>query len=278
MGLQIIEGLGGTSRCVTLLTFAIHFLHSLFTVVNFLSWVHTPESRLTRSTQVAYLVLTIVCCLSLFFGASVFYMWAWRFPEPEEVAKRRRVYGIGIHLFFCDLPIFVIETRIVWQMHFPAAIMGFNYVLTCVSLAYSTLRVWFFLMVRLIKFPLPTARSVGANYTTRTALAARRAMDEPDYMGDGGTTPPSAAAGHTIFLNRNPSLHSDGRVSAIRLYYTPDTDLDRRDVNYGPSPSHYYSPSSDDLSIAQRPSQQGDRRSSGTNIYSPRSAAPAFRI
>ncbi|CAC9544140.1 conserved hypothetical protein [Leishmania infantum JPCM5] len=278
MGLQIIEGLGGSSRCVTLLTFTIHFLHSLFSVVNFLSWVQTPGSRLTHSTQMAYLSLTVVCCLFYFFGASVFYMWAWRFPEPEEVAKRRRVYGVGIHLFFCDLPIFIIETRIVWRVQFPAAIMGFNYVLTCVSLSYSTLRVWFFLMVRLIKFHLPTARSIGANYTTRTSLAARRAMDESDYTGHGGATPPSTAAGHTIFLNRNAGLHSDDRVSATRLYYTPDTDRDRRDVYYGPSPSRYYSSSSDDLSISQRPIQHGCRRSPGANVYSPQSAAPPFRI
>ncbi|GET92674.1 hypothetical protein, conserved [Leishmania tarentolae] len=277
MGLHIIERLGGSSRCVTLLTFAIHFLHSLFSVVNLLSWVQTPESKLTHSTRMTYLSLTIVCCLFYFFGASVFYMWAWRFPEPEEVAKRRRVYGVGVNLFFCDLPIFIVETRIVWQMQFPAAIMGFNYVLTCVSLSYSTLRVWLFLMVRLIKFHLPTEMSTGVSYTTRTPFAARRTMDMTDYTGDGGVTPPPAAAGRTIFLSHSIDLHRDVRGSAERLHYTPDTNCARGDV-YDPSVSRYYSPSLDDLSISRGPSQHGYRRSPGTSVYSPRAGAVPFRI
>ncbi|CAJ1012086.1 hypothetical protein Q4I28_007399 [Leishmania naiffi] len=286
MSPQIVERLGGFSRCTTLLTFAIHFLHSLFSVVNFLSWVNTPESRLTHNMKIVYLSLTIVCCLSYFLGASVFYMWAWRFPEPEEVAKRRRVYGVSINLLFCDLPIFIIETKIVRQLNFPAAIMGFTYVLTCVSFSYSVLRVWFFFMVRFIKFHFPTAWSIGSSYPTQATVAVRREMDVRNYTGggcaagdDGGSvTPPLTAAGHTILLSRNSGLYSDDRASTTGLYHTLTPDLARSDIYYSPPSNHYHTPSSGDLSTPREQNQRRYRCGMGTRLYRPRSAAPPFRI
>ncbi|KAK7196890.1 hypothetical protein NESM_000630200 [Novymonas esmeraldas] len=290
MNFHIVERLGGSSRCATLLTFAIHFLHALFTMVNYLAWVRRPEATLINSIRVAYLALGILCCIFYFLGASVFYMWAWRFPEPEEVAKRRRVYGVGVNLFFCDLPVFILETRIVWQLQFPAAIMAFNYCLTCVSLCYSVLRVWFFFMVRVIKFRLPTSTAIGANYPTRAAVVARREAEALDYGGgDGGpdgraygygVTPPSAAAGNTILLNRNAALYSDDGASGTGLYSTPHAERGRGDVyyHYGASEGGRHAFSSDDLSGAQGSSQQRYRRGWDTSIGGSPSAAPPSRI
>ncbi|CAD2216892.1 hypothetical protein ADEAN_000437000 [Angomonas deanei] len=154
MAIEIIERFGGHGRVVTLLTAILHFLHALFCLINYLSWVRHVDilSHVIRS---AYIGLCVVGCVSYLFGASVFYMWAWRFPEPEEVAKRRRVYGIMINLLLSDVPLFVIETQIVWEVQFRHGIQGFTYVLTCISIFYSILRVWTFFMVRVIKFRLP---------------------------------------------------------------------------------------------------------------------------
>ncbi|KAG5492036.1 hypothetical protein GH5_00939 [Leishmania sp. Ghana 2012 LV757] len=286
MGFLIVERLGGSSRCVTLFTFALHFLHSLFSVVNFLSWVRTPESQLMQSVRNAYLVLTILCCLFYFLGASVFYMWAWRFPEPEEMAKRRCVYGIGINLFLCDIPIFVVETHIVWRRRFPAAIMGFTYVLTCISFTYSLLRVWFFFMTRFIKLRLPAARSIATNYPPRAIVAVPRDMDVVDYTGSDraagdvdlrGVASPTAAVGNTIFLNPRAGLYSDGWTSAAGLYHTPNAHRALSDSNYD-STSPYYAPSLDHTSTPRGSRQPGYRRSVAARLYSPRSNALPLRI
>ncbi|KAG5466744.1 hypothetical protein LSCM1_00920 [Leishmania martiniquensis] len=287
MGLQIVERLGGSARCITLFTFSIHFLHSLFSVVNLLSWVRTPESKLTQSIATAYLAMTIVCCLFYFLGASVFYMWAWRFPEPEEVAKRRCLYGIAIHLLFCDLPLFVIETHIVWRRRFPAVTMGISYVITCISFTYSVLRVWFFIVTRLIKFSLPTAGPIGSSYPSRAIMATRRDVNTLDYTGDGaagggGVLSHSPAVDNAIFANRSAGLYSDGlysdgRTGAAGLYHTPSAHGPISDLNYDPL-NPYYAPSLDDLSTSQGPRQNGYRRSVAASLYSSRSSTLPLRI
>lgn len=249
MDFHIIERLGGGCRCATLFTFAVHFLHALFSVVNYLAWVRQDDAAVSTSTKHAYLSMTVVCCVFYFLGASVFYMWAWRFPEPEEVAKRRRVYGVAVNAVFCDIPMFIVETVIVWQLRFAAAIQGFTYVLTCISLCYSLLRVWFFFMVRVIKFRLPSAARLGANYPALSGVA-RRDLDELEYnhhmagmrgsgneanrragnMTDDAFVAEMRAAevGDTILLNRNAAAYSDdgaggtpGRGGGRGMYSTP---------------------------------------------------------
>ncbi|KAG5492576.1 hypothetical protein JKF63_01155 [Porcisia hertigi] len=277
MNPQIIDRLGGTSRCMTLFTFSIHFLHSIFSVVNYLSWVRTPGSKLGRDVKVAYLSLVVVSCVFYFFGASVFYMWAWRFPEPEEVARRRRIYGIIINLFFSDLPLFILETFIVFQVHFSVAIMGFNYIFTCVSFIYSALRVWFFLMVRFIKFNWNFSALFDAHYSTRGIAAAQRELDVMSYPGVGGSTvyggggvaPPSAQAGNTIVLNRNAGLYSDDSTGVTGLCDTPVADHAYSDMYYNVSPNRHNTPSLNSFSTPQEARQRGYSRGIRASAYSP---------
>ena len=91
--------------------------------------------------------------------SSVFYMWAFRYPEPEEIAKRRRIYGVITNLIFSDFPIFLVEVQIVWDVGFVNGLQGTSFVFTCISLLYSGLRVWTFVMVKVIKVQAPV---VGA--------------------------------------------------------------------------------------------------------------------
>jgi hypothetical protein len=286
MDFHIIERLGGTCRCVTLFTFAIHFLHSLFSVVNYLSWVRRESSLVETSMKHAYLSMTVVCCAFYFLGASVFYMWAWRFPEPEEIAKRRRVYGVIVNAIFCDFPMFVVETRIVWHLRFAAAIQGFTYVLTCISFCYSLLRVWFFFMVRLIKFRLPSAARLGANYPALSGVA-RQDLDELEFNNDvagmrgGGAGNMTDRAftsdingtivGDTILLNRNAATYSDDGRAGGGVYGggTP-APLDRGnrgDAYYGPRlPSSRYAQQSvrfDDVEEQPRQGYYGRHSESG---------------
>lgn len=286
MDFHIIERLGGPCRCVTLFTLALHFLHSLFSVVNYLAWVRQDRATLPMSVKHAYLSLTVVCCVFYFLGASVFYMWAWRFPEPEEIAKRRRVYGVVIHAIFCDVPIFVVETIIVWRLRFSAAIQGFTYVLACISLCYSLLRVWFFFMVRVIKFRLPSAVRLGANYPALSGVV-RRDLDELDYhngvagmregnvtelpeigINEGSYAPDmiGARVGNTILLNRNAATAlSDDGVTSSGGIYTPAAAAaaavrgrSRGDAYYGPPPPvSHYATQSDRFDEVEEPPRQG---------------------
>lgn len=248
MDFHIVERLGGPSRCITLFTFAIHFLHALFSVVNYLAWVRQEHTKLAMSIQHAYLAMAIVCCFFYFFGASVLYMWAWRFPEPEEIAKRRRVYGVVVNAIFCDVPMFIVETIILWEMRFAAAIQGFTYCLTCISLCYSLLRVWFFFMVRVIKFRLPNATRLGTNYPALSGVA-RHDLDQLEYnnsvaglrSGGGGggnmTEMGSPGVGNTIVLNRNAAgaFSEDGASAGM---HTPAAN--RVEAYYGPPSASRY--------------------------------------
>ncbi|KPI85187.1 hypothetical protein ABL78_5775 [Leptomonas seymouri] len=258
MDFYIVERLGGASRCVTLFTFSIHFLHALFSVVNYLAWVRQETSHIEATMKQAYLSMTVLCCIFYFLGASVFYMWAWRFPEPEEIAKRRRVYGVLINAIFCDMPMFVVETILVWELRFAVAIQGFTYVLTCASFSYSILRVWFFFMVRVIKFRLPSAARLGANYPALSSMT-RGDLDEMDY-NNGATGMRSsstdqwrsnvnervfspdtngASVGNTILLNRSAATYSDAPANGD-MYTPARPDRGSRGEAYYTSPPTRY--------------------------------------
>lgn len=240
MDFHLIERLGGSCRAVTLLTFAIHFLHPLFCVTTYLYWLKDQELLLGRPIVTAYLALIVVSCVFYLFLASVFYMWAWRFPEPEEVAKRRRIYGVTVNLLFSDIPLFVVETKIVWQVKFVNGVQGFTYCLTCVSIFYSIVRVWTFFMVKIIKVRAPISTSyprfsLGRPYNGRNPQyghaggGADRAME---YVDNDNFTPNFRSG------NDGASYPDDG-PSVSRYYY------DEGEPRYTPG-SGRYSPRSPD--------------------------------
>lgn len=154
-----IEMIGGSSRAITLLTLIIHFIHPLLCVANYLDWVRhqSGEQNLGKQLVNAYLAMTILSAVFYLLISSVFYMWAWRYPEPEEIAKRRRIYGIIGNLIISDFPIFMVEVQIVWKMQFATPLQGLCFVFTCISFAYSAFRVWTFVMVKVIKHQAPVA-------------------------------------------------------------------------------------------------------------------------
>ena len=154
-----IEAFGGSSRFITLLTMVIHFIHPLLCIANYLDWVRhqtaEPPNGLGEKKVIAYLAMSIIAALFYLLVSSVFYMWAWRYPEPEEIAKRRRIYGVITNLIFSDFPIFLVEVQIVWDVGFATGLQGTSFVFTCLSMLYSGLRVWTFVMVKVIKVQAP---------------------------------------------------------------------------------------------------------------------------
>lgn len=157
-----IEKIGGSSRFVTLITLVIHFVHPLLCIANYLDWVRHQNSVLGDKLVVAYLAMSIIAALFYLLVSSVFYMWAFRYPEPEEIAKRRRIYGIITNLIFSDFPIFLVEVQIVWDVGFATGLQGTSFIFTCISLLYSGLRVWTFIMVKVIKVQAPVVGSQAA--------------------------------------------------------------------------------------------------------------------
>lgn len=166
---RVAERLGGPGRLATMFTVILNFLHSLFAVINYCHWMRNQRERLGAPIVDAYLSMVIIGTIFFLFVASVFYMWAWRFPEPEEVAKRRRIYGTFVNMVFADIPLFVVEVKVVWMVRFADGIQGFTFCLSCVSLAYSILRVWTFFVVKVIKIRAPVLRE-HPRFTMNTNL------------------------------------------------------------------------------------------------------------
>ena len=141
------------------ITLIVHYVHPLLCIAIYLDWVRHQENNLRTKLVVAYLATSIIAALFYLLVSSVFYMWAFRYPEPEEIAKRRRIYGIITNLIFSDFPIFLVEVQIVWDVGFATGLQGTAFIFTCISLLYSGLRVWTFVMVKVIKVQAPV---VGA--------------------------------------------------------------------------------------------------------------------
>ncbi|ESL08932.1 hypothetical protein TRSC58_03356 [Trypanosoma rangeli SC58] len=186
---NIIDCMGGTSRFITCLTFFIHFIHPLFCITNYCAWVMYQLPVLGASIVHAYLVMSIVATVFYLLVASVFYMWAWRFPEPEEVSKRRRIYGIVVNLLFSDIPLFVIEVKICWKVKFASCIQGTSFVITCISFFYSAVRVWTFFMVKLIKIRAPVVGAQPQFAGSAMYAAESRGAGPPNYSYSGNFAP-----------------------------------------------------------------------------------------
>eukprot|EP01012_Entosiphon_sulcatum_P056817 TRINITY_DN80519_c0_g1_i1.p1 TRINITY_DN80519_c0_g1~~TRINITY_DN80519_c0_g1_i1.p1 ORF type:complete len:240 (-),score=25.35 TRINITY_DN80519_c0_g1_i1:102-821(-) len=140
------------NRSVTLLTLFIHWVHTVLLCVCYVNYIQNQYDTLGSTICGAYLAFFIISNITFYGVVSVYYMWAYRFPEPEEVSKRRRITGVIINLLICDLPIFLIEVQIVWNVQFEAPIQGLSFVWTCLSFFYSSVRFWTYMMVRVIKF------------------------------------------------------------------------------------------------------------------------------
>lgn len=195
-----IEKIGGSSRFVTLITLIIHFVHPLLCIANYLDWVRHQETELGDKLVVAYLAMSIIAILFFLLVSSVFYMWAFRYPEPEEIAKRRRIYGIITNLIFSDFPIFLVEVQIVWSVGFATGLQGTAFIFTCISLLYSGLRVWTFVMVKVIKIQAPVVGQYPAYAGARSfdGGPSYRQNSMPQQFGGGGFGDQEMRAGGVI--------------------------------------------------------------------------------
>ncbi|RNE98828.1 uncharacterized protein Tco025E_09138 [Trypanosoma conorhini] len=188
-GWSLIDCMGGTSRFITSLTFFIHFIHPLFCIANYCAWVMYQVPVLGESIVHAYLAMSVVAAVFYLAVASVFYMWAWRFPDPEEVSKRRRIYGILVNLLFSDLPLFVIEVKICWVVQFASGIQGTSFVITCISFFYSAVRVWTFFMIKLIKMRAPVVGAQPQFAGSAMYAAEGRGAGPSGYSYNGNVAP-----------------------------------------------------------------------------------------
>lgn len=256
MDFGLIERLGGPNRFSTLVIAFVHFTHLVFCIANFCYWVRNQQMSIGQSLVTAYLAVTVVGCVFYLVVASVFYMWAWRFPEPEEVAKRRRIYGVWVNLLFCDLPIFVVETKIVWQVKFANGLQGFTFCLTCISICYSIVRVWTFFMVKVIKIKAPLP---GVN--PRFSITRPYREPPPQYASETEMAP--------------------GRQGYWDADVQPEANLAAREQfsesnYYGPSASRYYASEGREFGFLSP--NAGRRIGTGDVSFSPSSVVPPRRI
>ncbi|EKF31579.1 hypothetical protein MOQ_004578 [Trypanosoma cruzi marinkellei] len=223
---NVIDWMGGTSRFITCLTFFIHFIHPLFCIANYCGWVCYQVPVLGESLVQAYLGMTIVATIFYLFVASVFYMWAWRFPEPEEVSRRRRIYGIVVNLLLSDVPMFAIEVKICWDVQFASGIQGTSFLITCISFSYSAVRVWTFFMIKLIKVrePMVGAQPQFAGPVMYAADSRRRGPPSYFYNGNFAPRDGSPPDGGEAEYRKNSVISPPERPTPSDLY--------RRNVQY----------------------------------------------
>eukprot|EP01061_Rhynchopus_euleeides_P008600 TRINITY_DN17746_c0_g1_i1.p1 TRINITY_DN17746_c0_g1~~TRINITY_DN17746_c0_g1_i1.p1 ORF type:complete len:256 (+),score=59.69 TRINITY_DN17746_c0_g1_i1:59-826(+) len=198
---------GEWQKTFTMLTIIIHFVHPMLCVANYLDWVRYQTEALGDRRINLYLAMTIIATIMYLLVASVFYMWAYRWPLPEEYSKKRRIYGVIVNLIFSDVPLFAIEVDILWEVNIQSGLQAACFVFTCLSFAYSGLRAWTYLMETVIKATKPRAPLGGVPQTT---------MPLPPYnAGQSYITGGQAAAGYNPgqddLRHRHPSQPSDMR-------------------------------------------------------------------
>eukprot|EP01062_Namystynia_karyoxenos_P042226 TRINITY_DN30817_c0_g1_i1.p1 TRINITY_DN30817_c0_g1~~TRINITY_DN30817_c0_g1_i1.p1 ORF type:complete len:306 (+),score=55.52 TRINITY_DN30817_c0_g1_i1:87-1004(+) len=199
----------------TLLTLLVHLLHPLVCMWNYLDWVrHQKSGSIGPMLVDMYLALSVIALLAYLFIVSVFYMWALRWPTPLRVARHRRTFGICINLVLCDVPIFVLEVRILWLTGvFASTIQGVTFLTTCLSFGYSAFRSWFFLMDCLIRqahpkaIPLGVKEAVGCGLPLPAASMPPTSFDFGAHLGGYGRGRGSSAfLGQAVWSGRGRGL------------------------------------------------------------------------
>ncbi|KAJ9444570.1 hypothetical protein DIPPA_26161 [Diplonema papillatum] len=224
-------GEGEWQKTFTLITIVIHFVHPLLCVANYLDWVRHEEEELGSRTVNLYLAATIIATLMYLMVASVFYMWAYRWPLPEEYAQKRRIYGVIVNLLFSDVPLFAIEVDIIWKVGgFVAGIQGACFLFTCLSFAYSGIRTWIYLMITVIK----------ATHPRHHGGVAMPGHMGGGYAGGGGigggygiTTQPYQPQNHDYDLRRRDPSMSQGGLQMGPTGGVPTGAIGGRSAAYG---------------------------------------------
>lgn len=141
--LFFFERFGGIARLHHLVPLVLHILRSVAAIVAYCLWAgYAHDSGLSHGMIRAFFFTIVVSSACHILCGSVFYVWAWRFPEPEGVAEFRCTIGTAVDLFVGDVPLFIVETGIVYRRGFASPLFGSAYVLLCVCFAYTLLRVW----------------------------------------------------------------------------------------------------------------------------------------
>jgi len=141
------------SEFCALLTLVIHFLHPLLCIINYLAWVQDQKAddRLGENRVDAYLALTILATLTFFLLSSVFYILAHRWPNPPLRATRRTSWGVFFNLMLSDLPIFILEVDMCWEVGWASGIQAFCMLVTIFSFVTSAVRSWLFFVGKFIE-------------------------------------------------------------------------------------------------------------------------------
>ena len=151
---DLIQDINISAQTITVATTILHAAIPLLCLVTYIQWVQKQydiKDSITAHMIRSYLALTIISSFTFFFLSSIFYMWAYRYPEPEEISKRRRLYGIIINFFLSDLPLFILHIVILTNIDTTPLLFVVTSGFVIISFGYSVLRVWSFFVVKLIK-------------------------------------------------------------------------------------------------------------------------------
>lgn len=150
-----VQRVGGFHRLHHLVPVLLHNASIVAAVVVILIKAYRVDGVLLDELSPSYFTLfwcfTLEAFVTHVLFASVLYAWAWKYPEPQEVSKRRCTYGCSIDLLFGDLPMFTLQTKMVYEIQFKSPSLGVAYCICCLTFFYTGLRVWIFFVQLLAK-------------------------------------------------------------------------------------------------------------------------------
>eukprot|EP01065_Artemidia_motanka_P012974 TRINITY_DN1714_c0_g1_i1.p1 TRINITY_DN1714_c0_g1~~TRINITY_DN1714_c0_g1_i1.p1 ORF type:complete len:313 (+),score=45.65 TRINITY_DN1714_c0_g1_i1:51-989(+) len=133
------------ARLVTLAVFGLQ-LHPFLSLAAYLHWGRVAskgdDPELSPNVAALHLVFVVLALLSFVLVTSPVYALVWRWPIPAAAAAQRRCLGIGVNLLLSDLPLFSVETHILWNVGVVSGLQGVSFVWTSFSFLFSAIRMW----------------------------------------------------------------------------------------------------------------------------------------
>lgn len=268
-GVGWVEQIGGFHRLHHLVPLLLHSSHVLASVVVILFRFYQRDAALLLEEVNNYLAiysgLVVLAFATHVLLASPFYAWAWNYPEPQELSKRRCTFGCIVDFLLGCLPTFILETKIVYAIQFHSTSLGVTYCLSCISFFYTGLRVWLYVVQHMAKIRFlyeenrshPPYRPEDIRDAASLSLAFRLYNTPRGPTGDSVVPLKEARV-------RKPEHKGKGKGQ------------EREDSSSTDSSFSSYSSSSSASSIGTEPFSQSEEASSERKKRSPASSFRAF--
>jgi len=121
------------------------------TTANYVAWVRFYTALDTRLVR-AYLAFTIISQLMYWFIAGPYFFYANKYPRGTKDRNNKVCIGLVTIFLFADVPMWILDVRIVFFYGWFHVLQGICFVLRTVSFVINANIVWFIYMWKLTKY------------------------------------------------------------------------------------------------------------------------------